>query len=402
MNRRKFLTDSTKQVIMLNALGLTPVRALTANSGIEEKDKLTYRVLGNTGIQLPVVSMGVMNASNPNLLKAAWESGIRHFDTAWSYQNGNNEKMVGSVLHELNVKREDVTIATKISLSRAPDLNGRQRKQYFRERLEESLNRLQMDFVDILYLHAAGKPEQVNDPYLKEAFTELRESKKIRFAGFSTHIDWVDLVSDAASSRFYEVILLSFNYSMFGDERVFRTLQSAFDAGIGLVAMKTQCRQDWYKKQLPADLQKFYEGSTMNSALLKWVLRHPFITTAIPGFTTYDQLEQDMAVAYDLNFSREEEDFLRSRDVKLAIQSVCRQCSQCTGTCPHSVDVPSLMRTHMYSLSYGNPLMARQTLSQVRQGSGLEMCSSCDVCSARCSYRVPIAERIVELKEIYC
>ena len=32
-----------------------------------------------------------MNANNPNLLKAAWDKGIRHFDTAWYYQNGNNE-----------------------------------------------------------------------------------------------------------------------------------------------------------------------------------------------------------------------------------------------------------------------------------------------------------------------
>lgn len=55
-----------------------------------------------------------MNANNPNLLKGAWDAGIRHFDTAWFYQNGNNERMVDSVLRELNVKREDVTIATAI------------------------------------------------------------------------------------------------------------------------------------------------------------------------------------------------------------------------------------------------------------------------------------------------
>jgi predicted aldo/keto reductase-like oxidoreductase len=405
MNRRKFLTDSAKQIVILNAVGLTSAKGLASKAApdnLTDQDKIQSRVLGKTGIKLPVVSMGVMNASNPNLVKAAWESGIRHFDTAWGYQNGNNEKMIGLVLHELKVKREDVTIATKISLSRAPDMNGRQRKQYFKDRLEESLSRLQMDFADILYLHAAAKPEQVNDPYLLEAFTDLKETKKIRFAGFSTHIDWVDLVADAARRKFYDVILLSFNYSMFQDERVFKTLQSASDAGIGLIAMKTQCRQDWYKKQLPADLQKYYEGDTMNSALLKWVLRHPYITTAVPGFTTYDQVEQDMAVAYDLNYSKEEEDFFRSKDVRLAIHSVCRHCGQCTGSCPQNVDIPSLMRTHMYAFSYGNPLMAKQTLSEIRTGHGLETCNNCDVCTARCTDSVRIAERISDLKELYC
>ena len=54
------------------------------------------RTLGRTGIRLPIVSMGVMNSNNPNLLKVGWQSGIRHFDTAWIYQAGNNEKMVGA------------------------------------------------------------------------------------------------------------------------------------------------------------------------------------------------------------------------------------------------------------------------------------------------------------------
>ena len=42
-----------------------------------------------------------MNSNNPNLLKVGWQSGIRHFDTAWIYQAGNNEKMVGQCIKEL-------------------------------------------------------------------------------------------------------------------------------------------------------------------------------------------------------------------------------------------------------------------------------------------------------------
>jgi hypothetical protein len=52
--------------------------------------------------------------------------------------------------------------------------------------------------------------------------------------------------------------------------------------GVGLVAMKTQCQQAWYKENLPAELQKFYEGKIMHTALLKWVLRHESIATAVP------------------------------------------------------------------------------------------------------------------------
>jgi uncharacterized protein len=405
MNRRKFLGNSTKQLVMLNLMGLT-TNSLLANKPYQgkskEETKIQYRVLGKTGIKIPIVSMGVMNANNPNLIKGAWDSGIRHFDTAWVYQNGNNEKMVGSVLRELKVKRDEVTIATKVGLFGPPISKGKERKDVFLQRFEESLARLNMDYVDILYFHAATGPDQINDPFILEAFTELKASKKIRFSGFSTHIDWPALVTDAAKRKFYDVILLSFNFSMFQDQRVFDALKLASDAGIGLVAMKTQCQQDWYKRELPPEQQKFYKENQMNTALLKWALRHEFITTAIPGFTTYQQLEEDMVVAYNTIFTQEEEDFFKRNDIKLAIQSVCRHCGSCVASCPQSADIPSLMRTRMYSISYGNPLMAKQTISQIQPGRGLDVCKDCIKCNAQCKYRVPVANHIHDLKEIYC
>ncbi|MGE5458611.1 MAG: aldo/keto reductase [Methanococcaceae archaeon] len=397
MNRRNFLGNSGRQLALLGLAGLSKT-GMIVNDSTEDKSKMLYRVLGKTGIKLPIISMGVMNASNPGLLKAAWNEGIRHFDTAWYYQNGNNEKMVGSVLRELKVNRTDVTIATKIFLE---GITGKEAKSLFLKMFNESLDRLQMDYVDILYYHNSPTAERINDPYIVEAFTELKKKKKIRFSGFSAHVDWPEMVMDAARRKFYDVILLSYNYSMFNDPRISEAIRTAYDAGIGLIAMKTQCQQDWYKRNLSAEQQKYYGESNMNTALLKWALKNEYITTAIPGFTTYDQIKEDMPVAYDLTFTREEEDFFRSKDVKLAIQSVCRHCGRCIPSCPQKADIPSLMRTHMYSFSYGNPLMARQTLSQIKTGKDLAACSGCKICTGQCQYRVPIAERINELLEIF-
>jgi predicted aldo/keto reductase-like oxidoreductase len=405
MDRRKFLGNSGKHLVALNLLGLTSAGLLSNESNKNQTtrdEKIICRVLGKTGISLPVVSMGVMNASNPNLVKGAWESGIRHFDTAWYYQNGNNEKMVGSVLQELKVKREEVTIATKVGLWGVDTSKGRERKENFLKRFDESLSRLKMDYADILYYHAAMTADQVNDPFITEAYSELKEKKKIRFAGFSAHNYWPDLVNDAVKEKFYDVLLLSFNYSMFEDQKAADALKLAYNNGIGLVAMKTQCQADWYKRDLPAEQQKYYRAQQMNTALLKWTLQHEFITTAIPGFTSYEQLEEDMAVAYNLDYTKEEEEFLKNNNIKLAIKSVCRQCGFCIGSCPKEVDIPALMRTRMYAFAYGNPLMAKQTLSQIPDGHGLANCSDCEKCTGTCRYRVPIESHISDLKDIYC
>ena len=101
MNRRNFLGNSGKILALAGLAGL-PQKGLAGNLLLKDtqgqqdrsKDEMFYRTLGKTGIRVPIVSMGVMNASNPSLLRAAWDAGIRFFDTAWVYQKGNNEKIL--------------------------------------------------------------------------------------------------------------------------------------------------------------------------------------------------------------------------------------------------------------------------------------------------------------------
>lgn len=328
--------------------------------------------------------------------------GIRHFDTAWIYQAGNNEKMVGSVLKELKMDRKDVVITTKIVIDRNLWQEGAEanRKKQLLERFNQSLERLQMDYVDILMLHDVNEVGQITDPAIKEAMKELKDQGKIKHPAFSTHVYWPEILTKAADEGFYDVVLISLNYSMANDEASLKAMKYAASKGVGLVAMKTQCQQDWYKQNLPADTQKYYEGGMMHTALLKWALSHEEIATAVPGFTTFEQLQTDIQVAYDLNYNAEERKFLEDHNVKLAIQSVCRFCGGCKDSCPHGVDIPNLMRTHMYAMAYGNTHMTLSTFRGIEKGSGLDACSTCDECTAQCRNNVQIAERVSELRTI--
>jgi uncharacterized protein len=403
INRRKFIRNTG--LIGAGLAGAPLIAAATEKpiAALNEKGSMIYRTLGRTGIQLPIVSMGVMNASIPNLVKEAWNQGIRHFDTAWVYQNGNNELMVGKAMKELKVKRDELTIATKIVIDDIPDGPDKRMsvKKQFLNRFETSLKRLQMDYVDILYLHDVNNLDFLNSPGVLDAFAELRAQKKIRFAGFSTHSYWPELVNDAVKKNFYDVILLSFNYSMWQDETSITALKNAAASGIGLIAMKTQCQQDWYKQDLPSEMQKFYEGKIMHTALLKWVMKHDFITTAVPGFTTFQQLEEDIQVAYSITYSEEEKTFLENQKIQLALNSNCRFCGQCKPSCSKYADIPSLMRTHMYARAYGNTHMANYTMRQIKPGKGIDACNECTTCTAVCVHSVPIANRVDELKAMF-
>jgi len=111
-------------------------------------------------------------------------------------------------------------------------------------------------------------------------------------------------------------------------------------------------------------------GPLNQPAMLKWVLQHPEITTAIPGYTTFDQLNESFTAASGLGYTAEEKAWLADKDVKLAID-FCQQCGTCLATCPRGVDVPTLMRTHMYAANYSNFDQARRTLEEIPEHAGL-------------------------------
>lgn len=400
LNRRNFLTQSLAGAGAAALLGGAgrPASASSPQAAPAGADRpLLTRKLGKTGVVLPVVNMGVMNADNPELVRRAYELGIRHFDTAAGYWRGKNEEMVGTVLGGLNARSQS-TIATKVNIPPAQreSLSAADLKAAFIKVFEGSLRRLKTDYVDILYVHDVSLVEDVRRPGFLEALAELKDRKKVRFTGFSTHQNMAACLEDATALGFYDVLLVAYNYAMSDYDRLTKALAAAAAKGIGLVAMKTQCMQDWYKEALPAELKPFYNGSINQTAVLKWALRNEDITCAVPGFTTFAQLEQDVSVGRDLTLNDAEKAFLAERKIRLTLAH-CVQCGACRPTCPAGVDTPALMRARLY-LGYPNVFQARETLASLPAGRGLDACASCGSCVARCRGRVDIARRVDQLK----
>lgn len=362
------------------------------------------RVLGRTGIRVPIVSMGVMNADNPALVKRSYEMGIRHFDTAWGYQKGRNEEMVGSVLKELKA-RDKAVITTKVPPGRPEmmdQMGDKLVEEEFLARFEQSLARLQTDHVEILCVHNVSDPKMLKRPGLLSALDKLKKTGKALFTGFSTHKNMAECIEAAVPMGNFDIILTAVNYSMADDKTLLTAMAGAAKAGIGLVAMKTQCKQAWYREAQSIEIQhKYDEGSIWQTALLKWALRLESVATAIPGYTTFEQLETDWPVAFDLEYSADELKFLGDRGIQLALGHVCRQCGGCLETCPQGVDVPALLRAHMYAADYGNFQEMRRALDEIPAGHGLQACSGCSECTAACLRDVQIARRLGELRAIF-
>ena len=181
-------------------------------------------------------------------------------------------------------------------------------KKRFIDGVETSLKRLHMDHVDILYHHGVDSADHAKAEGPIAALHTLKKEGKTRFIGISNH-NTVEVLNAVVPLNVFDVALVTLNYTMAHDAEMLATIEKAAKSNIGIVAMKTQAggtvRPD---AKLPKELLP--ESQT---ALLKWVLNHYFITTAIPGFSTYEHLEQDFTVVRNLAYTDAEKKFLADK-----------------------------------------------------------------------------------------
>ena len=349
------------------------------------------RLLGRTGIEVPLVSMGVMNADNPNLVRAALDGGIFLLDTAHGYQEGRNEEMLGTVLPDR--KRDSFVLATKVHLStldRKTGLFSKQtRGEEIAEKLDISLKRLGLDHVDILHLHNQTAREGVlYEPVLK-ALEKAKRDGKARFVGLSTHKNEPEVIRAAVEAKLYDVVLTSYNFRQDHHLQVQQAIAEAAQAGLGIVAMKTQAGVYWDKeKQSPINMK----------AALKWALRDPNVHTTIPGFTTFDQLQTDLAVLRDPTLNDEER---QSLEAPKLVGFFCQGCDQCLEPCVQNLPIPDLMRSFMYAHAYRNRPAAQALLLEL--GLPESPCDDCDECPVHCAKGFDVRQRvrdIVRLREV--
>ena len=391
LKRRTFLK---KGLTGLAAFGAVPAvlksspagRAGTVHPTGQAKSGPIVRTLGKTGLKIPVVSMGVMNADNPNLVREALDSGIFMLDTAHGYQRGRNETMIGEVLK--GRPRDSYMIATKVpGANRDRNMQGQPADvqiKAFLANFDLSLQRLGLDHVEIFYLHnIENRDDALAEPML-EALRQAKKSGKARFVGVSTHRNEPTVIRAAIESKVYDVVLTAYNFKQDHRDEVGKAIGEAAQAGLGIVAMKTQAGAYWDKeKQQPINMR----------ATLKWVLNNPNVTTAIPGFTTFDQLKEDLTVMTDLKMTDQE-----IKDLRLGEEApglYCQQCGQCEPGCVQGLPIPSLMRSYMYAYGYRNLQAAHELVTSLELPAN--PCGSCLSCSTRCAKGFDLPGRVRDI-----
>src|SRR5262245_3732736 len=134
---------------------------------------MQYRRVGRTGLQVSVLSFGSWVTFGPQLeggtaedcLQAAYEGGVNFFDNAESYAGGQSETIMGRAIASLGWPRHSYVISTKVfwGLNDAVNMRNTLNRKYLLQAIDGSLERLGLDFVDILFCHRADPNTPVEE-----------------------------------------------------------------------------------------------------------------------------------------------------------------------------------------------------------------------------------------------
>ncbi len=379
--------ESSRRRFLAVGCALPSARGLAAPAA----PKLEFRALGKTGLKVTSLGFGCMLASDPAVVEAAADAGINYFDTARSYQNGNNERMVGAALKG---RRRNIVLTSK-----SP---GKDRQSALKD-LETSLRELGTDYLDVWFLHNRNTPEEVLDDLL-DLQQELKKAGKIRFAGVSFHFNMPEMLRHVIRKGKTDIALLSYNFTM-GPE-VGSAIEEARKTGLGVVAMKVMAggyariqRGDRLYGQDPAQLTVRLKREGAMLSALKWTLRNRSVDTAIIGMTDFDELEENLRAMAE-PFSKQDETALSAQLERIS-PFYCRMCGHCTGVCEKGVRVADTLRCLMYADGYGQFALARERYLELPGEARQANCRDCPKCSVRCPNGVAVRDQALRAQELF-
>jgi len=269
---------------------------------------MKYTNLPGTDIQVSKLCLGTMTWGIQNSeieghqqMDYAVDQGINFFDTADLYDGGKNETLLGSALKE---HRKGIILATKVGNQLRPDRSGwdwNPSKDYILKAVEQSLKRLQTDYIDIYQLHGGTIEDPIDE--IIDAFETLQKEGKIRHYGISSirpnvireYVDRSNIASVMMQYSLLDRRAEEACLKLLGENNVGvlarGTLAKGLLAGkpakeyLGYTEAEAQSTIDVLKEVTASD-------QPMGRTAIQYVLQHPTISSAVLGIRNQKQLEE--------------------------------------------------------------------------------------------------------------
>ncbi len=320
---------------------------MTYTAAVERYQTMPYRRTGRSGLDLPAISLGLWQnfggadvfETGRAVLRRAFDRGVTHFDLANNYgpPPGSAEENFGRVLAaDFRPYRDELVISTKAGWDMWPGPYGGVggSRKYLLASLDQSLKRMQVDYVDIFYSHRVDPTTPLEETM--GALAQAYRQGKALYVGISSYSPELTRQAHAIlKSEGVPLLIHQPSYSMLNrwiEDELLDTLQAL---GVGCIAFSPLAQgllTTKYLNGVPEDsratkggslrpehlseqnIQRIQalnaiaqrRGQTLAQMAIAWVLRDPRITSALIGARNVDQLDNSLDALQRPDFSPEE------------------------------------------------------------------------------------------------
>jgi voltage-dependent potassium channel beta subunit len=297
---------------------------------------MEYRRLGSSGLKVSVLSFGSWVTFGPQVrdhlavdcLNAAYEGGVNFFDNAEAYSKGESEEIMGKAIAELGWARHSYVLSTKIfwGLHDGPNMKNTLNRKYLFQAIDGSLDRLGLDFVDLLFCHRADPETPIEETVW--AMSDIVSAGKALYWGTSEWTaDEIRAAWDIADRHhLHKPVTEQPQYNLFSRRRVEKEYARLYDdIGLGLTTWSPLASgllsgkyldgipegsraslpgYEWLKKGLTdkqqnAKVQRLKViadrlGITLSQLSIAWCAANPRVSTVITGASRVEQVTENL------------------------------------------------------------------------------------------------------------
>ena len=319
---------------------------MSYKADIKRYEHLEYRRCGNSGLQLPPITLGLwhnfggksMSLESRKMIFRAFDRGVTHFDLANNYgpPYGSAEFNFGTLMKsDLRNYRDELIISSKAGYDMWPGPYGEwSSKKYITASLDQSFKRMGLEYVDIFYSHRFDPKTPLDET--ADALAQAVKHGKALYVGVSSYSSkQTIIINNLLKERGVNCLIHQPSYSMINrwiEKDLIKTLNKL---GIGCIAFSPLAQgmlSEKYLNKIPkisrasenssldkkmitksyiskiSNLSKIarQRGQSLSQMAISWVLRHPTMTSALIGSRNIIQLNECLDSIKNLKFSKEE------------------------------------------------------------------------------------------------
>lgn len=347
-------------------------------------------------MRLPRIGAGeeIDYAAAEKIIDFAYASGINYYDTAYVYNNGDSERVMGKALSRY--PRDQIYMATKMPRIKCDS------PETMREAFQEQLDRCQTEYFDFYLCHNLNHmtEETFTQKHVLETLIELKKEGKIRYLGFSSHGS-CDMLKRFTALYAWDFAQIQLNYLDWSYQDAKGQYEFLTSQNIPIIVMEPVRggRLASITPEMDALMHNFAPEKSIASWAIRFAAGLPNIQVVLSGMSDLAQVQDNVETMKNFAPICEEEQKILDTVTEHLLeitQIPCTGCRYCIEDCPAGLEIPALLSTYneyRISPTFISLLPVHNAVPEKRP----DQCIGCGACVTHCPQGIDIPSAMQDL-----